>query len=385
MLFLFKYAKINRMTRKIKENKGKKIATIVTFSILLIIFTAVLCFSSLIEQGVRKLLFRHNVLEDNASLRVHFIDVGQGDCIAINLPDGKIMLIDAGSNDYSKQVNNYLLSNVVNHRASKKLDYVVLTHSDADHIGGMSKILTSFKIGTVFRPAIASTVDDDYGVASCSSSSETYASVITRVKQLKSNGTNVVTSTRGLEIEGSGYTIQFLSPFTDTYITTNEYSPYILLTCFGKSFLFTGDATKENETELMTYESSLSVDVLKVAHHGSSTSTSREFMAYLSPEYAVISVGKDNSFGHPTSETLANIRSVVDSENILLTSVLNNISFVIGDGYEFSYLTGTIYTTINVNSELIIMIAVGVDAICGSIIIITCVRQKATKNGRKKS
>lgn len=373
------------MTIKTKENNGKKRATILTFSVLLIIFTAVLCFSSLITQGIRNTLFNHNVLEDNDSLRVHFIDVGQGDCIAINLPDGKTMLIDAGPNSASKNVSDYLLTNVVNHRSNRKLDYVVLTHSDADHIGGMSKILTTFKIGTIFRPAIASTVDDDYGVASCSSTSDTYASVIARVKQLQESGTTVITTVRGLTIEGSNYTIEFLSPFKDTYTTTNEYSPYILLNCFGKSFLFTGDATKENETELMTYEPSLDIDVLKVAHHGSNSSTSSEFMAYISPKYAVISVGKNNSFGHPTSETLANIRSVVNGDNVLMTSAVSNVSFVIGDGYEFSYLTGAIYTTINVSWELIVIIAVGVDALCVCIIIITCVRQKATKNGCNKS
>lgn len=328
------------------KDKAKRRKVIIYTSIICIL-AVFMCLSQVFASATQSILYSCNILLDNDSLRVHFINVGQGDAIAISLPDGKTMLIDAGTISHAKELESYLMENVITNHASSQLDYVVMTHSDVDHIGGMARILTKFGAKNIYRPNISCPLDADYDVDS-SLASDTYTNTIAVVNQLESQGSNVYFNAQGLKISGQDYEIEFLSPIKDNYATSNEYSPFILLTCYGKTFLFTGDAVFDNEAELLGAYPDLDVDILKVAHHGASTSTSAEFVQAITPEYAVISVGQ-NGHGHPTSATLANLNTCCEPDNILTTDNLGNITFVIGGGYDFGYIYGDIKTTINLD------------------------------------
>lgn len=214
-------------------------------------------------------------------LNVHFLDVGQGDSIFIELPDEKTMLIDAGENYHGEGIKNY-----IGDCGYSKIDYLVATHPHADHIGSMGYIVRNMDIGSVYMPKAAA-------------NTKTYENLLESIsdKELK-----ITSAKAGLTIaEESDYTINVVAPVTIDEDNLNNSSAVIKLTYKDNTFLFTGDAEKK-ELETITYD--ISADVLKVGHHGSTTSTTEEFLNAVNPTYAVISAGEGNSYGHPHKETL---------------------------------------------------------------------------------
>lgn len=270
------------------------------------------------------------VLDD---LKIHFVDVGQGDCIIIEFPDGKNMIIDSGdeSDDNEEAISTY---------ASKlnitKFDYMLLTHQDADHVGNMDYVFENYEIGYVFKPYTLSAYDkkvNNYGVGDL-------------VEGLNegNTGSDAFVSTSqayfkfllGIQLEGCGYEsfnldsdfankvkynnveyeykFNFLTPVADVqdikYENPNDYSPICVLEYAGKKIMLTGDAegvlpegVAENEY-VARYGTTINVDVLKVGHHGSGTSTTQEFLDAVKPEFAVICVGKENKYKHPLQDIL---------------------------------------------------------------------------------
>lgn len=218
-------------------------------------------------------------------MEVHFIDVGQGDATLI-MCDGHSMLIDAG--DYSKgtAIQNYLQKQKV-----KKLDYLILTHPDSDHIGGAPVIITKFEIDKVF-------------VSNYEKDNKTYQKLIQALdhKRLKYTTPKV-----GTQYSLGTARITILAP-NDTYDNPNDASIALMLQNGQNKFLFTGDAEAAAEQDILANGMDLSADVYKAGHHGSRTSTSQEFFEAVSPSYAVISCGEDNSYGHPHAETLNTFR-----------------------------------------------------------------------------
>jgi len=218
-------------------------------------------------------------------LELHFIDVGQGDSTLILTPDGYTMLIDAGDNTQGKNVVSYIRSLGIN-----KIDVLVGTHPDADHIGGIDDIIDSFEIGDFYMPR---TTHD----------TKTFEDVLLAAKS-KGLKIKAAQSDKLITFDPEAKAI-FLSPENKNYSNNNAYSAVIQITYGSNKFLLTGDAEKENEKEMIKkYGNSLKSDLIKLAHHGSATSNTPEFLDIVDPEVATASCAYKNKYSHPHSEIL---------------------------------------------------------------------------------
>lgn len=222
-------------------------------------------------------------------LEVHFIDVGQGDATLIRQGD-HAMLIDAGNNDKGTAIQSYLQSQKI-----EKLDYVIGTHPDADHIGGLDVVLYKFSWEKVLMPDLEK-------------DSRTYEDVIRVIKDQN----KTITLPRVGDIYSLGeaeFTI--VAPQEKSYGTnSNDYSIGLRLVFGNNSFLFTGDAEEDAERDMTESGQELSAEVFKAGHHGSSTANTEEFLRMVHPAAVVISCGENNSYGHPHAEVMNELRSM---------------------------------------------------------------------------
>lgn len=246
-------------------------------------------------------------------LTVSYIDVGQGDSILIKSPNGKNMLIDAGESSSQTTIQNYIKEKGIN-----KIDVLVATHPHADHIGGMAYIISNFDIGSIYMPKATTTT-------------KTYETLLTTIKN---KGLSINTAKAGVVIDfDSTLTVNMVAPIGSSYDDLNQYSAVIKITYKNNSFLFAGDAGNESEQQILNSGTNIKADVLKVGHHGSSTSSSSAFLNAVAPKYAIISVGKDNTYGHPTQSALdrlvavgAKIYRTDDGGTVVITSDGQNIT-----------------------------------------------------------
>lgn len=252
---------------------------------------------------------------------VYYLDVGQADSQLIRLPDGTNILIDAGDRGTANQIVPYLKNLGV-----KKIDLLIATHPHADHIGGMANVINGLEIGKIYLPR----VDD-----SQTPTTKTYENML---KAISDKNLKMTQAKAGMTVyEADGAKVEFLAPNSKKYDDLNNYSIVTKLTYGNTSFLFTGDAESESESEIVrNYPDSLACDVLKLGHHGSSTSSSDRFLEIVQPRYAVISCGVDNDYGHPHREivnkmddfqvltyrtdTQGTIRAVSDGSTVTLTA-----------------------------------------------------------------
>ena len=224
-----------------------------------------------------------------SDFEVHFIDVGQGDAALIKCDD-KYMLIDAGENDKGTLVQNYLEKQGVD-----KLDILVGTHPDSDHIGGLDVIITKFECKTILMP-------------DCEKDTATYRDVIDAITYKNYS----ITYPEVGEVYSLGEAIITVLAPSYYYEDTNNNS-IVLKVSYGESdFLFMGDAEIESEQAILNSDFNLDCEVIKMGHHGSSTSNSEELIRAVSPDYSIISCGENNSYGHPHYETL----ELIDTYNI---------------------------------------------------------------------
>lgn len=224
--------------------------------------------------------------KDTGMLQVHFIDVGQADCILLKSEDS-FLLVDAGNNDDGELVVSYLKEQGV-----ERLEYVIGTHPHEDHIGGLDDVIHAFDIGTVIMPPKAHTT-------------RTFEAVLEALEEKDLEITEPVTG-ESRQLGSTAFTI--LGPNDDYGDELNNWSVGIRVVCGSNSFVMCGDAENEAEIDMIASGAELSADVLKVSHHGSDTSTSLPFLEKVSPSYAVISVGKGNDYGHPTEQTLKRLQ-----------------------------------------------------------------------------
>lgn len=230
-------------------------------------------------------------LPENSSFEVHYIDVGQGDSELI-ICDGKTILIDGGNVEDSSLIVSYLEDLSIDH-----LDYIVCTHSHEDHVGGLSGPLNVLTVDKVYAPVTAS-------------DSDAYTNFLTAVSN---QGLSITNPTLGETITLGSSTIQFLGPVTEEVSDINNTSIVLRIEYGETSFLFTGDAEKESEAWILDQGFTLDSTVLKVGHHGSDYSTSYTFLREVMPEYSIISVGKDNIYGHPYENLLSRLKDADSS------------------------------------------------------------------------
>lgn len=248
---------------------------------------------------------------EDVLLRVDFLNVGQADCALLST-NGHYMVIDGGNNGDADTILSYLEGQGV-----EKLDAVVGTHPHEDHIGSLDAIINHFDVDAVYMPKIMHT-------------SKTFEDVLDAVAN---KGLKIKSPSPGDTIDFNGLEIEVLGPQRE-YKDFNNNSIVLKVNAGETAFLFTGDAEETAEKDILQADYDLQADVLKVGHHGSSTSSSQAFLQAVKPKYAVISVGVGNSYYHPEEEALQRLQSIgaeiyrTDLQgNIVCTTDGKNIAF----------------------------------------------------------
>ncbi|HEY8468880.1 MAG TPA: ComEC/Rec2 family competence protein, partial [Longimicrobiales bacterium] len=225
------------------------------------------------------------------ALEIHAIDVGQGDAFAIRTPDGRWILVDAGPRTDRYDAGRARVVPYLLRRGTRRVDALILTHPDADHIGGAAAVLDALEVGVVVDPGQPA-------------GKPLYIDLL---REATRENVRWLAARSGRELRAGDVVLHFLHPeeepganFLDGQPTANEFSVVFRLTYGRFAALFTGDAPAAVEERLVArHGAALRAQVLKVGHHGSSTSTSEALLAAVEPEIALLSLGRHNRYGHP--------------------------------------------------------------------------------------
>ena len=252
---------------------------------LLPFLVALLCFL------VGSLLYRKPA---NSSLRLVFLDVGQGDSSVIETPTEKVIVIDTGDQirEGEDDMGRRVVAPYLRSRGIHQIDLLILTHPDSDHIGGAKTLLEQFRVGMILENGQDSPL-------------------ILEIRALaKSKGVPIHVAQSGQSFDfGGGVLGEVLAPFPhEIALSENDKSIVFRLTYQNNRFLFMGDAETNEETLLLAKDSAQTCTLLKVGHHGIKTSTSLEFLRKAHPRYALISCGKRNRFGHPHPDVMERLK-----------------------------------------------------------------------------
>lgn len=240
-------------------------------------------------------------------LNVHFIDVGQGDSILIEAPD-QTVLIDGGDNDQADKLLRYLKKQKVS-----KIDLVIASHPDADHIGGLDKVIDSFEVKQVMMPKLPDSIV------------KTTKSYEDLLMAIKNKGLTIKVPEAGQQYSFKGGKMVFVGPVKKDYKEVNNHSISLRLEYGKQSFLFMGDTEKKAEKDILQTNSKLNAVVLKASHHGSNGASGTEFLEAVNPDYVVFSCGASNKYGHPGKQTVERVKS--RKAKILRTDLHGSVVF----------------------------------------------------------
>ncbi|MBR1925542.1 MAG: hypothetical protein IJ837_01660 [Clostridia bacterium] len=363
-----------------RKSNLKLYIKLLAFCCLCLIVLVTIPFSKFFESKLNKINIENYIdfdyiLDKDCSVSV--LDVGCADCIALKLPDGKKALFDFGvdtnkkvSDLYKQESINYL-KNLFNENEEKVFDFVVLTHPDADHYNNFELLFDEFQINKVYRPAVfysnsshqketeeelkrakeaefLSEDKQDFGDEIQTISTDLYRQFLNKIYS-EPNCEYAYTFVKNgfLTLTSSGdkpYTITFYSPYKLKYSNNNSFSVVAILEYNNHRVCLTGDATEEVEGYLCRNNELKSVDLLKVGHHGSNTSSTQEFLNKLKPKYAFISVRTDtNNYKLPRNEVLQRLKVCgTEQKNIFQTQNCDNLVFAIDDNGVYVSATGDI-------------------------------------------
>ncbi len=278
-----------------KTNYSKPSGIIAALLAVIVVFISGILYESGVinDELYLKLISAVNTDIASADLEVHYIDVGQAECILIKAPE-KTVLIDAGDVGFGKTVENYLRKSGV-----YSIDIFIGTHPHSDHIGSASDIIKKFPVGEIIIPEIptehlaATSFFEDF------------------LKTAAKKNCKISYAKAGVVFElGNGCVLEIFGPEGDKGDNLNNYSVISKLSYGETSFLFTGDAEKIIEQELVYSGKDISTTVLSAGHHGSITSNSEEFLIKTGAKYAVVSCGQNNDYGHPHKEVTERFKNL---------------------------------------------------------------------------
>lgn len=253
-----------------------------------------------------------------SEMQIHFIDVGQGDAIVLRFADGKDMIIDGGDKSAKSALIAYLKSIQIDY-----FDYLMLTHTDADHCGSLDDVLSEYEVRSIYMPKLGSSYGNDTlkgkaGYISTQAYNSFYVNAMNEkfVENGEEKNASINYNIGQFVIETTYAILNFYAPEESYYASIkdsssaelkNGESPIGILEYAGRKVVLTGDAPDFVEEEFMqkTGKSEIDCDVLKAGHHGSRTSSSAAFLDFIKPEFAVISSKTGNSYGHPHDEVLS--------------------------------------------------------------------------------
>lgn len=239
--------------------------------------------------------YTNSINLQNDKLNIIYFYVGQADSTFVKL-NNSTMLIDAGNNEDGKMIVDFLSQNNIS-----KIDYLVATHADEDHIGGIDDILNSVKVNQLLIPTVGSS-GSDYKNA---------------IEAAKNNNVEIKNPVRGDKFNLDSANIEIMSALEGQDVSDNDSSIVMQMNYNTTKYLFMGDAEKEVENSRQWQE----VDVLKVGHHGSNSSSSEKFLEQINPKYSIIEVGKNNSYNLPSSKALTRLKNI--NTKILRTDMAN--------------------------------------------------------------
>lgn len=250
----------------------------------------------------------------NGVMTLSVVDVGQGDCILIKTPNERYIIVDSGSTNEKDKLYAYLEST-----GMKTVEAAIATHPHEDHIGNLDNIIDDYNVNNLYMPR-------------ASANTKAFENLLNAINK---KGLKIKTAKAGAAFEVDGVSFEFLAPNRDEYKDTNNYSGVLKVSYGKKTFLLMGDAEKLSEDEILESGADVSADVIKAGHHGSSTSSSKNFIKAVNPAYVVISCGRGNDYNHPHMETISLFNDL--KIDILRTDLKGTITFTT-DGIELTIL-----------------------------------------------